>query len=167
VQVFGHTWQRVPRYVWTLIGAIIYTIIAILTAGNFNSTLESFLLLIAYWLGPWAIILVVEHFVIRRKRYNVNDWNNPRRLPLGWAALVAMAVGLFGALLGFAQVFVYQGTATPITGLVGGLINKPYGMDVGFELGLVLSLIAYLILRPLELRANRARTFPDEAEQAA
>lgn len=167
VQVFGHTWQRVPRYVWTLIGAIIYTIIAILTAGNFNSTLDSFLLLVAYWLGPWAIILIVEHFVIRRKRYNVDDWNNPRRLPLGWAAIVAMVIGLFGALLGFAQVFVFKGVATPITGLIGGLINKPYGMDVGFELGVVFSLIAYLILRPLELRADRARTFPDEAEQAA
>jgi NCS1 nucleoside transporter family len=167
VQVFGRTWQRVPRYVWTLIGAVIYTVIAILAAGNFNNTLESFLLLIAYWLGPWAIILIVEHFVIRRKRYNIDDWNNPRRLPLGWAALVAMVIGLFGALLGFAQVFVYQGTTTPITGLIGGLINKPYGMDVGFELGVVFSLVAYLILRPLELRADRARTFPDEAEQAA
>src|SRR5579883_1640509 len=98
VQVFGRSWQRVPRYIWTLIGAIIYVVIAILTAGSFNETLDSFLLLIAYWLGPWSIILIVEHFVIRRKRYNVNDWNNPRRLPLGWAALVAMAVGLFGAL---------------------------------------------------------------------
>lgn len=164
VQVFGRTWQRVPRYIWTLIGAVIYTIIAILTAGNFNETLNSFLLLVAYWLGPFAIILIIEHFVIRRRRYNIDDWNNPRRLPLGWAAIVSMALGLFGALLGFAQVFVFKGVATPITGLIGGLINKPYGMDVGFELAVVFSLVSYLILRPLELRANRARTFPDEAD---
>jgi NCS1 nucleoside transporter family len=166
VQVFGHTWQRVPRSIWTLIGAVIYTIIAVLTAGNFNETLNSFLLLVAYWLGPWAIILIVEHFVIRRRRYNIDDWNNPRRLPLGWAALVSMALGLFGALLGFAQVFVFKGVTTPITGLIGGLINKPYGMDVGFELGVVFSLVTYLILRPLELRADRARTFPETGQQA-
>src|SRR5581483_1972542 len=167
VQVFGRTWQRVPRYVWTLIGAVIYTIIAILTAGNFNETLNSFLLLVAYWLGPFAIILIIEHFLIRhRRRYNIDDWNNPRRLPLGWAAIVSMALGLFGALLGFAQVFIFKGVATPITGLIGGLVNKPYGMDVGFELAVVFSLVSYLILRPIELRANRARTFPDETDQA-
>lgn len=159
VQVFGRTWQRVPRYIWTLIGAIVYVVIAILTAGSFNETLSSFLLLVAYWLGPWAIILIIEHFVIRKGRYNVSDWNNPRRLPLGWAALVSMAAGLFGAFLGFAQVWGVQ--KTPITGLIGGLLNKPYGMDVGFEVGVVLSLIVYLILRPIELRGNRARTFGD------
>lgn len=169
VQVFGRSWQRVPRYVWTLIGAVIYVIIAVLTAGSFNETLNSFLLLVAYWLGPWAIILVIEHFVIRHGRYNVEDWNNPRRLPVGWAAIVAMAVGLFGVFLGFAQVFVYKGAVTPITGLIGGLVNKPFGMDVGFELGVVFSLIVYLILRPIELRADRTRTFgvAESAESAA
>lgn len=159
VQVFGRSWQRIPRYIWTLIGAVIYVIIAILTAGNFNETLGSFLLLVAYWLGPWAIILIVEHFGIRRGRYNVEDWNDARRLPIGWAALVSMGLGLFGVLLGFAQVITVNGKASPITGLIGGLINQPYGMDVGFELGVVFSLAAYLILRPIELRADRARTF--------
>lgn len=163
VQVVGRWWQRVPRYLWTLLGAIVYVIIAILTAGNFNQTLESFLLLVAYWLGPWAIILLVEHFVIRKGRYNVSDWNSPSRLPIGWAALASMAVGLFGVFLGFAQVFTINGVSNPITGVIGGLFNKPFGMDVGFELGVVLSLIAYLILRPIELRANRARTFGSEA----
>jgi NCS1 nucleoside transporter family len=169
VQVFGRSWQRVPRYIWTLIGAIIYVVIAILTAGSFNETLNSFLLLVAYWLGPWAIILIVEHFVIRKGFYNVEDWNNRRRLPIGWAALVAMAIGLFGAFLGLAQALVYKGTVTPITGPIGGLINKPFGMDVGFELGVVFALIVYLILRPIELRADRARTFGDteSVERAA
>jgi len=36
-------------------------------------------------------------------------------------------------------------------------------MDVGFELGVVLALIVYLILRPIETRQNRARTFDDQA----
>ncbi len=161
VQVLGRFWQSVPRYVWTLIGAVIYIIIAIATAGSFNETLNSFLLLVAYWLGPWAVILLVEHFLIRRGRYNLADWNTPGRLPIGWAALVSMALGLVGVVLGFAQVWVFGTKVLPITGLIGGLINKPYGMDVGFELGVVISLVAYLILRPIELRANVARTFPE------
>jgi NCS1 nucleoside transporter family len=151
MQVLGKAFMRVKRYVWTLIGAVVYVAIALSVAANFNETLTSFLLLIAYWLGPWAIILIIEHFVFRHGRYNVDDWNTPSRLPIGWAAIVSMAIGLIGAALGFAQVFTINGTATPITGPIGGLINKPYGMDVGFELGLVLAAISYLILRRIEL----------------
>src|SRR6266852_3061494 len=151
MQVLGKAFQRVKRYVWTLIGAVVYVAIALPVASNFNQTLTSFLLLIAYWLGPWAIILIIEHFVFRHGRYNVDDWNTPSRLPIGWAAVVSMAIGLIGAALGFAQVFTINGVTTPITGPIGGLINKPYGMDVGFELGLVLAAISYLILRRIEL----------------
>jgi NCS1 nucleoside transporter family len=147
IQVVGHAFQRVKRYVWTLLGAIVYVAIAIPAAANFSQTLSNFLLLIAYWLGPWAIILVLEHFVFRRGRYNVDDWNTRSRLPLGWAAMVAMAAGLVGVYFGAAQVY--------FVGPIADLINKPYGMDVGFELGVVLAAIVYLILRPIELRQNR------------
>ena len=178
VQVFGKAFQRVKRYFWTLIGAVIYVAIAIVAAANFNQTLTSFLLIIAYWLGPWSIILVLEHFVFRRGRYNVDDWNNRRRLPLGWAAIVSMAIGLVGVYLGFAQVLVVGMTAPlpnpiagwvhltflspclstgclwAVTGPVGNLVNPPTGMDVGFELGLVLAGISYLILRRIELNTS-------------
>src|SRR5256885_10764937 len=53
MQVLGHAFQRVKRYVWTLIGAVVYVLIALPVAANFNETLTSFLLLVAYWLGPW------------------------------------------------------------------------------------------------------------------
>lgn len=176
IQVLGKAFQRVNRAVWTLIGAVIYVAIAIPAAANFNETLASFLLLIAYWLGPWAIILVIEHFVYRRGRYNVDDWNTRSRLPIGWAAIVSLSIGLVGVYLGFAQVltladkvilpaipgineakaFCASGTCSwAITGLIGGLKNKPFGADVGFELGLVLAGIAYLILRRIELSTNK------------
>jgi len=145
VQVFGRPFQRVKRYVWTLIGAVIYVAIALPASANFAHTLTDFLLIIAYWLAPWSIILIIEHFVFRRGRYNVDDWNNARRLPIGWAALVSMAFGIVGVLLGAAQVY-YVG---PIAKLVG-----PYGMDIGFELGLVFAGIAYLILRRIELNSS-------------
>jgi purine-cytosine permease-like protein len=141
VQVFGKAFQRVPRYVWTLIGAVLYVIIAILGGGNFSATLESFLLVIAYWLGPWGIVLVLEHFVFRHGRYNVEDWNNPSRLPLGWAAIVALVLGLVGVYLGASQAL-----------FTGPLAKALGGMDIGFELGIVFALVTYLILRPIEIR---------------
>src|SRR3989440_5343467 len=154
VQVFGRPFQRVKRYVWTLAGAVIYVLIALPASANFAHTLTDFLLIIAYWLGPWSIILVIEHFVFRHGRYNVDDWNTSSRLPIGWAAIVSMVFGLIGAALGFAQVFTVNGNTTPITGPIGGLINQPYGMDVGFELAVVFAGIAYLILRRIEINSS-------------
>ncbi len=154
MQVLGKSFMRVKRYVWTLIGAVVYIAIALtltFIGGNFNQTLDSFMLLVAYWLGPYAIILIIEHFVFRRGRYNVDDWNTPSKLPLGWAAIVSMVIGLIGAGLGFAQVFTVNGKANFITGPIGGLINPPFGMDVGFELAVVFAGISYLILRRIEI----------------
>lgn len=146
VQVFGRAFQRVPRYVWTLIGAVIYVIIAVIGGRNFSATLDNFLLIIAYWLGPWAIILILEHFVFRHGRYNVNDWNTPSRLPLGWAAIVSLAIGLVGVYLGASQ------------SLWTGPIAKSLSfMDIGFELGIVFAGISYLILRRIELNTSPRR----------
>lgn len=145
VQVFGRTFQRVPRYIWTLVGAVIYVIIAIIGSTNFSATLDSFLLVIAYWLGPWGIVLIAEHFFFRHGRYNVDDWNTPERLPLGWAAIVALVFGLIGVFLGASQ-SLWTGPLAKVLG----------GMDIGFELGIVFALIVYLILRPIEIRNSPA-----------
>lgn len=146
MQVLGKGFQKINRAVWTVVGAVIYVVIAIPAAAHFNATLENFLLMVAYWLGPWAIILILEHLVFRRGAYNVDDWNAPARLPVGWAAIVAMAAGLLGVYLGAAQ--------EAFVGPVAGLFNKPYGMDIGFELGVVFAAVVYLVLRRIELRGS-------------
>ena len=157
MQVLGKAFQRVNRAVWTLIGAVVYVVIALATANQFNATLSSFLLLVAYWLGPWSAILILEHFVFRKGRYDADDWDVPSRLPLGWAALAAMAAGLVGVCLGASQVLMLGGKEVPVQGPIAALFNKPYGMDIGFELGLVLAGIVYLVLRPVELKQGLTR----------
>jgi NCS1 nucleoside transporter family len=139
MQVLGPRFQKVNRAIWSLIGAVIYVVAALFLAANFGATLESFLLIIAYWLGPWSIILVLEHFVFRRKTYKVDDWNTPSKLPIGWAAVVSMVIGLVGVYLGASQVL-FTG---PLAHLLGGT-------DIGSELGIVLAAIAYFILRRVE-----------------
>jgi NCS1 nucleoside transporter family len=146
MQVLGKAFQHVNRAVWTLVGAVVYILIAIPAAQNFNETLSNFLLLIAYWLAPWSIILVLEHFVYRHGKYNVDDWNRPEMLPIGWAAIVSMIVGLIGVWLGAAQLL--------FVGPIAARFNPPYGMDIGFELGVIFAGVAYLILRPIELRSR-------------
>ncbi len=146
MQVLGRAFQRVPRYTWTFIGAVIYVLIAIVGSSNFSGTLDNFLLLVAYWLAPWTIILVIEHFVFRRGRYNVDDWNTRSRLPIGWAAIVSMAIGLLGVYLGASQSL-----------FTGPLAARLGNTDIGFEFGLVLAAIAYLILRRVELNNDVRR----------
>ncbi|MDF5723404.1 MAG: cytosine permease [Rhizonema sp. PD37] len=146
IQLLGRFFGRINRAVWTLIGAAIYVAIAITAAHNFNETLTDFLLLIGYWLGPWSIVLILEHFVFRRGHYNVNDWNNPSRLPIGWAAMLSMLFGLFGVYLGAAQVY--------SVGPLAYFLNPPHGIDIGFELGILFAGIAYFFLRNIELKTN-------------
>lgn len=145
-QVLGRWFMTVPRWLLTATGAIIYTVVAILLGSNVSTTLTNFLLLIAYWLGPWSVILVIEHVRFRRGQYNAADWDNPRRLPLGWAALIAFLIGLIGVVLGAAQ-----------TEFTGPIAKHFDGMDLGFELGVLFAAVSYLILRPIELR-NTLRT---------
>src|SRR5258708_21309363 len=147
MQVLGKSFQRVNRAVWTLIGAVVYVVIALFAYNSFAQTLEGFLLIVAYWLGPWSVILILEHFVFRRGQYNVSDWNTSSKLPIGWAAIVLMLVGLGGVLLGAAQQY--------YVGPVAKLVNPPFGIDVGFELGLVLAAIAYYFLRRIELNNSK------------
>lgn len=143
MQVLGRPFQKVNRAIWTLIGAVIYVAIAIPQSKNFAATLQNFVLLVAYWLGPWSIILILEHFVFRHGQYNVDDWNNRSRLPIGWAALASMLAGLVGVYLGADQIL-----------FVGPIAKALGGMDVGFELGIILAGIAYLILRRIELNST-------------
>jgi purine-cytosine permease-like protein len=143
MQVLGRPLQRINRVVWALIGAVIYVLVAEAASANFNETLSNYMLIIAYWLAPWCIILILEHFVFRKGRYNVEDWNTPSRLPIGWAAILSTLAGLGGILLGAAQLF-YVG---PLARLLGG----QFGMDIGFELGLIFAGLAYLVLRRMEI----------------
>jgi NCS1 nucleoside transporter family len=150
VQVLGKAFQKVKRAVWTLIGAVVYVIIAIPLAAHFSETLTSFLLLMAYWLGPWSIILILEHFVFRKGKYNVEEWNMLSKLPIGWAAIVSAAIGLVGVWLGGSQTWIINGNFIPVTGLLAARIGG--GGDIGFELGIIFAGIAYLILRRVELK---------------
>ena len=47
LQVLG---IHIPRWILTVVGAVVYIVLALALKVNFNQNLEGFLLLIAYWL---------------------------------------------------------------------------------------------------------------------
>ncbi|KAJ3058061.1 hypothetical protein HDU98_005830 [Podochytrium sp. JEL0797] len=145
MQLIGKSFAKVHRAIWTLIGAVIYVTLAIISINKFNSVLENFLLVIAYFLAPYVAIHGAEFIVFRGrdfKQYPVDIWESPRELPLGAAAIVALGIGFAGAVLGMAEVW--------YTGVVALKISQPFGGDVGFEMAFGFALVAYLILRTLE-----------------
>lgn len=144
LQVLG---IRVPRWILTIVGAVLYILIAFAIQANFNLNLEGFLLLIAYWLGSYAIIMFLE-YRFRKGSYPVEDYTNGSKLPTGVAAIVAMVVGLVVAALGVNQ--------AAVIGFEGPLSHLLADADIGFPLAVIASGILYYILRKWEMaRTNR------------
>lgn len=96
-----------------------------------------------YWLAIYEGIALTEHFVFKQRKYDISIWNTPGLLPPGIAAVLAFCFGVFGAVMGMAQVW--------FIGPVGRKIGDPsYGGDVGFELAFAFSAISYCVFRSLE-----------------
>jgi len=144
LQLLARQSQRIPRFIWTFIGTLVYCAIAIPGYSHFESVLENFMLLIAYWLAIYEGISVSEHIFFKRgfSGYRPENYLNKNKLPPGFAAIAAFALGVMGAILGMAQVW--------FTGPIGKLCGTQYGGDVGFELAFAFSSISYCILRYFE-----------------
>jgi len=145
LQILGRWTQRVPRFLWTFIGTLVYVAIAIPGYNNFEAALENFMLLIGYWLAIYEGISLPEHIIFKRgfSGYAPEIYDQPSKLPPGLAAVGAFCFGIFGAVMGMAQVW--------FVGPIGKKIGNPmFGGDVGFELAFTFACITYCIFRPLE-----------------
>lgn len=138
-QVLGF---HIKRWILTIVGAVIYVVIALLISANFNLNLEGFLLLIAYWLGAWNAIVLIEHR-LRKGNYPVEDYDNASKLPPGIAAVASLVIGLVIAALGVNQAATinYEGP------LAHGLSDA----DIGFPLAIIVTAVLYYFLRRWEL----------------
>ena len=158
--------QMIPRFIWTFIGTIVYCAIAIPGYSHFESVLENFMLLIVslpalfyqriissncallqgYWLAIYEGVSLTEHFIFAKRRYNIEYFTTPAKLPPGIAAIVAFCFGIMGAVLGMAQKW--------WIGPIGKKIGLPgYGGDVGFELAFAFTAISYGVMRYFEKKA--------------
>ncbi|KAI0458130.1 permease for cytosine/purines, uracil, thiamine, allantoin-domain-containing protein [Xylaria acuta] len=122
---------RIPRYVFSIV------ITAILIPN-----LQNFIALIAYWSAAFVAVLITEHVIFRRGRYDTyshDAWNSASRLPWGAAALTASVLSFALVIPSIAQIW------------FTGPIAKKTG-DIGFELAFIATAIFYLPLRALEKR---------------
>ncbi|BFZ64788.1 Purine-cytosine permease fcy21 [Saitoella coloradoensis] len=146
VQTWGGWFQRIPRFIWNVLGAGIIIAIAIPGSTRFTTVLENFLNLIAYWLAIYFVIVLEEHLIFRRgqfSNYDLSAWNSPSKLPVGVAAVGAFCVGVAGFVIGMDQVW--------FVGPVGKGIGA-FGGDVGFELAAAFAGVTYPVARMVERR---------------
>lgn len=136
LQLLGHYFHAVPRFVWSFLNALVIAVLAIAGREHLSTIVSNFVSLLGYWTVSFTIILLIEDKWFRRHEgYNLNVWDIPSKLPMGIAAVLSLLVGyLAGGVTGMAQVW-----------FVGPIALKfgPYGGDVGVFLSLAFTLVVY------------------------
>ncbi|KAI1109426.1 permease for cytosine/purines, uracil, thiamine, allantoin-domain-containing protein [Nemania sp. NC0429] len=141
-QVLAPQLVRVPRYVFALVVTAVVIPVSVRAAADFFLNLQYFVALIAYWSAAFVAVVLVEHLVFRRGRYEsygLDEWDAADRLPWGAAALAASVLSFALVVPSVAQVW-FTGPIARTTG------------DIGFELAFVVTALLYLPFRSLEKR---------------
>ena len=160
-QVLGRYGKAVPRYIWVCFIVAIYFVCAVAGRNNLFEIFENFLALMGYWICIFVTIVLQEHLLFKNGLlgslglntrgdkivlplgFDWTVWEQPKKLPVGIAALIAFLVGWAGAIIGMYQNW-YVG---PVAMLVGGT-----GGDIGVWLGIAFTALTYPGLRWLEVR---------------
>lgn len=143
LQLMGHYFHAVPRFIWSLAFAIVVAVLAIAGQQNLSAVVDNFVSLLGYWTVSFTVILLIEDQVFRRRSgYNLPAWDKPNELPWGVAAVTALLAGyLAGGVTGMSQTW-FTG---PIAAQFGGA-----GGDVGIYLSGVITAIWYPVARYVE-----------------
>ncbi|KAI7222020.1 hypothetical protein KC333_g1380 [Hortaea werneckii] len=145
-QQFARPFARMPRFVWTILCFGVIVALSLAGRKQLQAYLENFLSMLGYWCTSYFVILFCEHYIFRKgnfANYDLEGWNDPKKLPVGVAAFFAFALGVVMWIMGLVQ--------TWYVGPVGARIGSSGG-DVANELTLAVTAIAYVPFRYLELK---------------
>jgi NCS1 family nucleobase:cation symporter-1 len=107
---------------------------------------NNFLLVIAYWIGPWLGVFFADQFLRRGKRVDgflFDRKHNP------WAGFAAMAIAIAVSIYFFANQSDYVGLVPKH--------NAHFG-DISFEVGFVLAAALYAIFFKVQGESGREET---------
>jgi len=142
LQLLGHYFHAIPRFIWSFAVAMVIMVLAIAGRQHLSTIVSNFVSLLGYWTVSFTIILLIEDYVFRRGVYNLSAWDQPSKLPWGAAAVLALLAGYCaGGVPGMSQ-----------TWYIGPIALKfgPYGGDVGIYLSFAITLLVYPIARYFE-----------------
>ncbi|KJR83234.1 nucleoside transporter [Sporothrix schenckii 1099-18] len=149
VQQFARPLGAVPRFIWTALMFVAVILLALVGRDHLLSFLENFLSLLGYWNTSFFIIIFLEHYLFRKgfsegyDNYDLESWNNPKRMPFGWAGGLAFAAGIAGCVLGMSETW-YVGVLARKIGDTGG--------DIGNQLAFLFTFVVYIPARWAEYK---------------
>ena len=89
LQLLGHYFHAIPRFIWSFANAFVIAVLAIAGRSHLSTIVSNFVSLLGYWTVSFTIILLIEdQWFRRREGYNLNVWDIPENLPWGNAAVL-------------------------------------------------------------------------------
>jgi NCS1 family nucleobase:cation symporter-1 len=125
------------RALVALVFGVAGLVLAYLGLDDAGQGYEAFLLLIAYWIGPWLGVVLTDLYLRRGRPIEHLLYDRRHR---NWAGPVAMGTGVLVSVLLFSNQELYVGVLPGRFESIG---------DLTFEAGFLLSVGLYLLLRPL------------------
>ncbi|KAJ5173106.1 hypothetical protein N7492_005699 [Penicillium capsulatum] len=143
-QLFAPPFAKVPRVIWSFLVFVCILLLGVAGRDHLLDVLENFLSLLGYWNTSFFAILFIEHYYFRKgslANYDLDVWDVPSKMPVGYAGLTAFLCGAEGWIIGMVETY-YVGAVARMIGSAGG--------DIANELALVFTSVSYLPLRALE-----------------
>ena len=143
---------KIPRHVLSILVGVLATAftIVLVFAGDIATNIDSWLAGVVAWISPWAAIMFVHYFVVRRGRLDVKAlYQSPRESRVGdvnWAAVGSLLVGLV-----ITWMFLY-GLVGPLQGPIARALN---GVDLSWAAGMLITGTLYYALCRLGLATPR------------
>jgi NCS1 family nucleobase:cation symporter-1 len=139
---------KVRRHVLTIIVGVVATAFTLylVFAGSLAEQLDAWLASVVAWASPWAAIMLVHFYIVRREDIDVEALYQPpaesRVGDVNWAAMISLLVGLVMTWL-----FLY-GLVTPLQGPIARALN---GLDLSWLAGMLTAGVLYYVLYRLGL----------------
>ncbi len=132
---------RARRAIVAVVFGVVGFIVALTGLQDAGAKYENFLLIIAYWVGPWLAVYFTDQFLRRGTHVGNLLFDHNHR---SWAGPIAMAVGMVVSIALFSNQLSYVGPVPKAFPQVG---------DLTFEVGFVISALLYaLLFRPARVR---------------
>jgi NCS1 nucleoside transporter family len=131
---------RLPLHLARAVVALVFGVAGFVVAWNglHNvSRYENFLLIIAYWIGPWIAVYFTNQFLERRHRVGPALFDRGHS---NWAGPLAMAIGMAVSIPLFSNQTKYVGWVPK---------HHPEFGDITFEVGFVVAALSYVVLRQI------------------
>ena len=122
--------------------------------GDGVALLNTFLVVLLYFLVPWTAVNLVDYFFVRKGRYAIPHFFTPKGIYGAWQfrGIASYLIG-FAAMVPFFYIF---DAAAGQEVFVGPLARLLEGVDIAWLVGLLVSGLSYFILsRSIDLESER------------